>query len=1381
MSYTFNRPGGYSFQLIAYNGACYDTSRVEFINIETCANNKTGNIWYFGDKVGLNFNSGSPVALDNSQMYAMEGASTISDENGNLLFYTNGLDVFNRLHQVMPNGSGLKGGLSSTQSSLIIPFPGNCKKYYIFTTTTLEEARPIKGFYYNVVDMNEDGGLGNVTIKNVLLHQPCTEKLTGTYHSNGIDFWVVTHDDKTDAFLAYLVTSAGVSTTPVISNIGDPFIYNSIYGGMRISKSGKKLACTDSGHQQEHVGLYDFNNTTGVVSNYIKISQPPVFGQTPVKPYGVEFSPDNSKLYVSSANGYLAQYNLSLGTAQRIINSRVLFPYFAVAYGRTLALGPDGKIYVGNNSNKISVIHSPNIAGTGCNLQLETITFVRNVELGLNNYLPACNSCCPTATVSITSDPTAYLLGDHTYTITVRNTSANPINGLTITAINNGVSNITLNSISPATPATIAAGATGTFTVRGTFSRLASNFNQCFRVRSADNCIDATVCRPTSVVMGCPVSWSTERINCNQTPFTGITRTLGLSLHNSIPNVTSLNFCVDYDPALVRPTASPFTNLPAGATLSNVVNSGTGRLSARINFSSKVDFVTSDGDGDPVLHDAISATFNVLAKPANSCAININSCEATFVSTTLGTLTRPVDYGRIVFQGEDCGCPPINADFSVSSATVWPGQTVTMSAVNTEGVHFWRVGENNNQLLGNVTWRASYIYNNPGTYTITHQIDDLGFVNFASRTVSVCGITCGPVPTNICAGSSVVVPVNITPCGTFNAGNIFTAQLSDASGSFANPVSIGTLSSTTAGNINAQIPANTAAGANYRIRVIASSPAGLSTTLIGSDNGTNISVSSQCGALSFDGGDRVVIPHNAAYNFGTGNFTMEAWVNLPYTTGNRPIISKRLTGANGGSFMFMVYGGTRLLLQINSYNFLSTTFPNIYDGNCHHIAVTREGTTLSFYLDGVLRGTSTSSGSISSANPINLFYDHTDNRHTTGTLDEVRLWNLARTETQLASQRSVHIPGNTPGLVGYWDMNEGAGQVVYDVSSTANNGSLGTNSSAVDTGDPARVNTRCFVPELKMGLTFDGIDDRATIPHNAAFDFGTGAFSFETWITLGLQSKTTMPVITKNAVGSHAGFALRIANSGAGIWVAINGSGVITSVPNLFDGKCHHIAVTRSATGSLKIYLDGNLRTTYPLAHNMNTAAPFSFGFEANNGNTFVGSINEVRIWNNERTASELNSFKGVVLPASSNLVGYYKLKEPSGQVVEDAGSLANNGFLGNNALQSDIADPIRHTNSCFSGDRKASGPFDPETAEPQTEDVQIYPNPFTTNFTFNVKGGEEEMVMVKIIDLQGNTVAAYEAICNQNHLVGEKLSTGVYLVQIIKNNKPLSYKIIKL
>src|SRR5688572_27134577 len=89
------------------------------------------NIWRFGSGAGLDFNSGSPVALPAAPINSLEAAASICDNQGQLLFYTDGVTVWNRNNVVMANGSGLSGGTSTTQT-LIVQRPGNCSQYYIF-------------------------------------------------------------------------------------------------------------------------------------------------------------------------------------------------------------------------------------------------------------------------------------------------------------------------------------------------------------------------------------------------------------------------------------------------------------------------------------------------------------------------------------------------------------------------------------------------------------------------------------------------------------------------------------------------------------------------------------------------------------------------------------------------------------------------------------------------------------------------------------------------------------------------------------------------------------------------------------------------------------------------------------------------------------------------------------------------------------------------------------------------------------------------------------------------------------------------------------------------------------------------------------------------
>ena len=179
---------------------------------------KEYNNWYFGNGAGITFNSGSPVPLNGGQLNTIEACASISDSNGNLLFYMQGDKIYNRDHVLMMNGDNLLGSFSSTHTQ-IVPFPGNSSLYYAFTTDALEN-NLANGLRYSLINMDMDGGRGAVTSKNNLLLIKSTEKVTVARHSNGHDYWVVGHSWEDNRFQSYLVNSSGLNISPVISQIG---------------------------------------------------------------------------------------------------------------------------------------------------------------------------------------------------------------------------------------------------------------------------------------------------------------------------------------------------------------------------------------------------------------------------------------------------------------------------------------------------------------------------------------------------------------------------------------------------------------------------------------------------------------------------------------------------------------------------------------------------------------------------------------------------------------------------------------------------------------------------------------------------------------------------------------------------------------------------------------------------------------------------------------------------------------------------------------------------------------------------------------------------------------------------------------------------------
>ena len=319
-----------------------------------------GNIWYFGVNAGIDFNSGEPVPLVNGQIPISEGCSSISDDSGNLLFYTNGVDIWNKNHEIMTNGSGIKGGLSITQSAIIIPKPGSSTRYFVITTN------PTQGLEYSEIDISLSSGLGEVTAnKNILIHSNSSEKLTAVRHQNGIDCWIISHEIGTNNFNVFLVSPTGITLTPVISSIGS-VISTDGEGYMKASIDGSLLALANLG--MDEVQIFDFDNTNGTINNPKTISGFLYYG-----PYGIEFSPSCRLLYVSDANDSLSNiYQYDLTTAD-ISGSSVLVTTLN-GYTGAMQLGPNGKIYITRtDSSSLSVINSPNIYGTGCGFILNGI------------------------------------------------------------------------------------------------------------------------------------------------------------------------------------------------------------------------------------------------------------------------------------------------------------------------------------------------------------------------------------------------------------------------------------------------------------------------------------------------------------------------------------------------------------------------------------------------------------------------------------------------------------------------------------------------------------------------------------------------------------------------------------------------------------------------------------------------------------------------------------------------------------------------------------------------------------------------------------------------------------------------------------------------
>lgn len=331
----------------------------------------------------LNFNSTPVQVLRTFAPHANLGMGVMSNEAGALLIYSDGYNIWNRKHTIVPNGSELSTTQESVDRTLIVPRPGSPDNYYVITTHPWSD-----GLYYSEVDIALDGGYGAVIEKSKKIISNTSSFLSAVHHTNGNDIWVMTHTASSNKYHAILITENGISTTPISQSIGQD---NWIYGGqMKFSPDGKKLAVPFEGQSGVGICVFDFNGDTGVLSNPIelKFEDPVPIAQ------GLEFSSDGTRLYAGEVRSEsVYQFDLSKGTKDAIqatrsaIGSRVsnnsLYQF---------QLAADGNIYCtkgggGGGTEHLGIIRNPNNDPSGVYLD-ENNVFLEGGD-SFVNFTPA--------------------------------------------------------------------------------------------------------------------------------------------------------------------------------------------------------------------------------------------------------------------------------------------------------------------------------------------------------------------------------------------------------------------------------------------------------------------------------------------------------------------------------------------------------------------------------------------------------------------------------------------------------------------------------------------------------------------------------------------------------------------------------------------------------------------------------------------------------------------------------------------------------------------------------------------------------------------------------------------------------------------------------
>lgn len=316
----------------------------------------------------------------------------MSDEQGNLLFYSNGCKIMNRQHELMENGDTISPGpeyaayctkdfyaYDDLQGMVALPYPGHPNQYIVFHGAGDSYAPPVYPkliYYYSIIDMSLNNGLGKVIKKNQQIIGPEDLMLcvTAARHANGRDWWVIIPGRTNNIFYLFLVSPEGVKG-PMVQNKQETWItgHTSSWAAAFSPDGSKYIRTTFS--KPPRIVLFDFDRCTGTLQNPIVLNVPDtlesLYAAWPA------FSPNNRYLYIQNLKKRLFQYDtwasdistsvIKVGEYDGFLDSAS----FLYTTFHSLTNGPDGKIYMacGEGSRYLHIIHSPDSAGLKCDFR----------------------------------------------------------------------------------------------------------------------------------------------------------------------------------------------------------------------------------------------------------------------------------------------------------------------------------------------------------------------------------------------------------------------------------------------------------------------------------------------------------------------------------------------------------------------------------------------------------------------------------------------------------------------------------------------------------------------------------------------------------------------------------------------------------------------------------------------------------------------------------------------------------------------------------------------------------------------------------------------------------------------------------------------------
>jgi uncharacterized membrane protein len=430
-------------------------------------------------------------------------------------------------------------------------------------------------------------------------------------------------------------------------------------------------------------------------------------------------------------------------------------------------------------------------------------------------------------------------------------------------------------------------------------------------------------------------------------------------------------------------------------------------------------------------------------------------------------------------------------------------------------------------------------------------------------------------------------------------------------------------------------------------------------------------------ALDFDGiGDYIDLPDGVWFN---GDFTVESWIYLrSYNNWSR--LMDFAAGADTGADNILIVASVETTGKpsFSIYNGSTNTFidspEQIPLNQWTHLAATSSGTVAKLYINGRLVGSNTSMNqALNVVRPYAYIgkSNWSTNAYANMKIDEFRIWNVARTESEIRQNMCQKLSGTETGILAYYRFDHQSGTTVIDLSGNQLHGTLTNMDNSDWTTSTAPIGDVSAYVYTSRALNFDGMDDYVDLGNRSELILGN-VFTMEAWIY-----STVADANYYGFIGNQAG--AQQYDRSPSLWV-YNQTQIHYDLYNESNTSCGehsgnivpsnqwvHIALVHDGT-TLNLYANGISQYTSTSCSGFDLKdIPINFIGQVDN--YFSGSIDEVRLWNIARTASQIqNNMNARLTGNKTGLVAYYRFDSTNGNTLYDFSGNEYHGSLNNMA-----------------------------------------------------------------------------------------------------------------